>query len=102
MARARFRIDGARDFLQLVTPHLPDDDADPKRQYLYKSSIVMLQSFFEEYLMCIVGLGSFYKAPALRLHLAEGQADPDRFAIMTAPEVMAAAQSRVSFQNGAR
>jgi len=47
-------------------------------------------------------IGSFYKAPAVRLHLAEGQPDPDRFAIMTASEIMSAAQSRVSFQQGAR
>ncbi len=102
ISRAQFQISGAVDFIKLVTPHLPDDDADPKRQYLYKSSILMVQSFFEEYLFCIVALATFYKAPAVRLHLAEGQRDPERFVAMSTPEVMSAAQRRVSFEHDAR
>jgi hypothetical protein len=101
---ATFRSQLARsvEFLGLAGSVIPDDDMDPNRQYLYKSTIMMVQSFFEEYLRHIVATATFYKTPSVRLHLAEGQLDPDRFAIMSMAEVSRAAQDRVKFENSAR
>jgi hypothetical protein len=101
-ARFSFQLQRAVDFLQRVAPCVPEEDSEPLRQYLYQSTILMLHSHFEEYLRCIVALATFYKAPAVRGHLAEGQPDPDRFAVMSAAELMKTAQNRVSFENGAR
>ena len=101
-SRAIHQIDGALQYLNLVTPVLPKDENDPSRQFLYQSMILMLQSFYEEYLRCVVALGTFWKAPAVRLHLADGQDDPERFALMPMAEIAHLAQERVRFENQAK
>ena len=101
VSRFIFQLDRSNEFLGLVATVIPDDDTDLNRQYLYKSTILMVQSFFEEYLRCIVATATFYKTPSVRVHLAEGQQDPDRFAVMSAAEVTRAAQDRVKFEDGA-
>jgi hypothetical protein len=102
ISRFRSQLDRSREFLRLAATVIPDDDTDPNRQYLYKSTILMVQSFFEEYLRSIVATATFYKTPSVRLHLAEGQKDPDQFAVMNMAEVSRAAQDRVKFEHGAR
>lgn len=62
----------------------------------------MLQSYYEEYLRCVVALGTFWKAPEVRDHLAQGQEDPERVRVMSAPEIAEMAQDRVAFEKGAR
>ena len=101
VSRFLFQFEKSQQFLTLVAPVIPDDDNNPMRQYLYKSTILMVQSFFEEYLRCIVATATFYKTAAVRLHLAQGQSDPDRFAAMTMAETMNVAQDRVNFERNA-
>jgi hypothetical protein len=99
--RVLFQIDRAQNYIERVVPILPDDDADPDRQFLYQSTILMLHSFFEEYLRCIVGLGTFWKAEEVRIYLAKGDADPDRFRLMKVAELCHHAQERVRFEKKA-
>jgi hypothetical protein len=99
-SRALFQIDRAKNYLDLVTKVIPDDDADPNRQFLYQSMVFMLQSYFEEYLRCIVAIGTFWRTPAVRLHLQLLYKDQD-FASMPGAEVEGWAQQRVSFDDRA-
>jgi len=100
-ARAGFQLELAHEFIRTVAPCLPRDDASPLRQFLYQSSVVMLQSYLEEYLRCVVAIGTFWKTDTVRLHLGEVTKDRDKFAVMPAPEVGRHAQGRVSFENDA-
>jgi hypothetical protein len=80
---------------------VPPDDDDPLRQYLYKSTVVMMQSYFEEYVRCIISVGTFWKAPEVRKHLASHSPDPERYAIMPSTQVAREAQAHVQFERGA-
>lgn len=100
--RALHQTSKAVDYLNLVMPVIPKDDDDPSRQFLYHSTILMLQSYYEEYLRCVIALGTFWKAPELRDHLAQGQEDEERIRLMPAPEIAEMAQDRVAFEKGAR
>jgi hypothetical protein len=99
--RAHFQLERAANYLKLVATVVPDDDADPNRQFLYQTMVLMVQSFFEEYLRCVVALSSFWKTPEARLHLGDVYQDPTRFDVMAAPEVGMWAQKRVSFEDQA-
>ena len=100
--RARHQMSKAVDYLNLVMPVIPPDEDDPSRQFLYHSMILMLQSYYEEYLRCVIALGTFWKAPEIRDHLAQGHVDPERIRMMPAAEIAAMAQERVAFEKGAR
>jgi hypothetical protein len=99
--RAQFQLERAAEYLALVATVVTDDDDDPKRQFLYQTMVLMIQSFFEEYLRCVVALGSFWRTPEVRSHLGEAYQEPDRFDVMGAPEVGRVAQKRVSFDDRA-
>jgi hypothetical protein len=99
--RSLFQLQRAREFLEVVTPVLQDDDEDANRQFLYQSTVMMVQSFFEEYFRCVVAVGTFWKTPAVRVHLGECYQDRERFASMPAAEVEIYAQKRVSFDERA-
>jgi hypothetical protein len=75
---------------------IPETDENPNRQFLYQSMVLMIQSFYEEYLRCIVSIGTIWKAPAVRIHLG------NQFDTMSAAEVTRHAQDRVFFKNDAR
>jgi hypothetical protein len=100
--RAIHQLDRAKAYLARVTPVIADKDEDPNRQFLYQSMVLMIQSFYEEYLRCIVSIGTFWKAPAVRTHLGNQFNDRARFDAMPAAEVMRHAQDRVSFKEDAR
>jgi hypothetical protein len=100
-ARAASQIERASDYLSAIVPILPASDDDPKRQFLYQSTILMLQSYFEEYLRCVVSLGSLWKTEEVRRHLGECHQDPDRFLVMPAAELGREAQKRISFEDKA-
>jgi hypothetical protein len=101
LTRATHQIDRALQYMNLVTPVIPKDENDP-RQFLYQSMVLMLQSYYEEYLRCVVALGTFWKAPAIRTHLGQGQDDPERIELLPMAEVAALAQERVRFENKAK
>jgi len=82
----------------MISPVIPENDDDELRQFHYQSLVVMLHSYFEEYLRCVVAVGAFWKAPQLRAHLGECHQDPERFAVMPRFEVAQHAQSRVAFE----
>jgi hypothetical protein len=62
---------------------------------------MMFQSYAEEYLRCVISAGTFWKAPAVRQHLASMSSDPDRILGMPFAEVAKEAQGHVSFERGA-
>jgi hypothetical protein len=100
-SRATFQIEKAAQYLALVSPAIPPAENDVARQFLYQTIVLMVQSYFEEYLRCVVASGSFYKTPEVRLHLAARDKDPERFAVMPMAEVGRHAQGRVSFEDRA-
>ena len=68
---------------------------------MYHRSVMMLQSYFEEYLSCVVSLGAWWKAVEMRAYLGEVHRDAERFSSMPAGEVSRYAQERISFENRA-
>lgn len=100
--RAIHQFNRASDFVTLVSPTLSTSDNDARRQFLYQSIIVMVHSFYEEYLRCVISLSSIWKAPALREHLATCL--PDRaleISAMPAARIGELAQGRLSFEQRA-
>jgi hypothetical protein len=101
VSRLRFQLRKATEFVKTVGVAVPPQDDDPLRQYLYQSTIVMIHSYFEEYLRCIVATATFWKTPAVRQHLAQGLPNADEFVAMPLPAVTMHAQARVAFGNRA-
>ena len=48
--RCLFQFKRASEFLATAQKCLPTDEEHPLRQYLYRSQVPMIQSYYEEYL----------------------------------------------------
>jgi len=103
ISRFVHQLDRTKSYIALVVPVLPDDDADPNRQYCLQTVVLMLHTFMEEYFKILVSLLVFWRAPDARTYLA--QRYPDRASMYvdkSAPELMKTVpHSEVSFRNRA-
>lgn len=95
------QLERASAFTQMISSVMSESDDDELRQFHYQCLVVMLFSYFEEYLRCVVAVGAFWKAAQLRAHLGESHKDLEKFAVMPRFEVAKQAQSKVRFDERA-